>query len=92
LQADVPKAKARAVAQVHLGKTTHTTWLYPKTLDEDAGERRFCQGYVLSEHRAEDASGRTIIEANIAHHITFSVEHIKQEPKITHTTKRSTVT
>ena len=49
--------------------------------------------YVLNEHHGEDASGKTIIEANgVAHHITFSVEHIKQEPKIEHTTKRSTVT
>jgi hypothetical protein len=48
--------------------------------------------YVLNEHHGEDASGKTIIEANgVAHHITFSVEHIKQEPKIEHTTKRSTV-
>jgi DNA topoisomerase VI subunit B len=49
--------------------------------------------YVLNEHHGEGASGKTIIEANgVAHHITFSVEHIKQEPKIEHTTKRSTVT
>jgi hypothetical protein len=49
--------------------------------------------YVLNEHHGEDASGKTIIEANgVAHHITFSVEHIKQEPKIEHTTKRSIVT
>jgi Histidine kinase-, DNA gyrase B-, and HSP90-like ATPase len=48
--------------------------------------------YVLNEHHGEDASGKTIIEANgVAHHITFSVEHVKQEPKIEHTTKRSTV-
>ena len=49
--------------------------------------------YVLNEQHGEDASGKTIIEANgVAHHVTFSVEHIKQEPKIEHTTKRSTVT
>jgi DNA topoisomerase VI subunit B len=48
--------------------------------------------YVLNEHHGEDASGKTILEANgLAHHITFSVEHIKQEPKIEHTTRRSTV-
>jgi DNA topoisomerase VI subunit B len=50
-------------------------------------------GYVLNEHRGEDASGKTIIEANgEAHHIIFSVDHIKQEPKIAHMTERSTVT
>jgi hypothetical protein len=50
-------------------------------------------GYVLNEHRGENASGKTIIETNgVAHHITFSVEHIKQEPKIAHTTRRSSVT
>jgi DNA topoisomerase VI subunit B len=49
--------------------------------------------YVLNEHRGEDAVGKTIIEANgIAHHVTFAVEHIKQEPKIAHTTKRCPVT
>jgi DNA topoisomerase VI subunit B len=49
--------------------------------------------YVLNERDGENASGKTIIEANgVAHHITFAVEHIKQEPKIDHTTKRSTVT
>jgi DNA topoisomerase VI subunit B len=48
--------------------------------------------YVLDEHRGEDASGKTIIETNgVAHHIVFTVDHIKQEPKIAHTTKRSSV-
>jgi DNA topoisomerase VI subunit B len=50
-------------------------------------------GYVLDEHHGENASGKTIIEANgVAHHIVFSVDHIKQEPKIAHATRRSTVT
>ena len=49
--------------------------------------------YVLNERDGEDASGKTIIEARgVAHHITFSVEHIKQEPKIAHTTERSSLT
>jgi hypothetical protein len=49
--------------------------------------------YVLNEHRGENAVGKTIIEAKgVAHHIAFAVEHIKQEPKIAHTTKHSTVT
>jgi DNA topoisomerase VI subunit B len=48
--------------------------------------------YVLDEHHGEDAFGETIIEAHgVAHHIRFSVDHIKQEPKIEHTTKSSTV-
>ena len=48
--------------------------------------------YVLNQHRGEDASGKTIIEANgLAHHIAFAVDHIKQEPKIEHTTKPSSV-
>jgi DNA topoisomerase VI subunit B len=48
--------------------------------------------YVLNAHHGEQASGRTIIEAHgIAHHIKFGVDHIMQEPKITHTTERSTV-
>ena len=49
-------------------------------------------GYVLDEQHGEDASGKTIIEAHgVAHHIAFTVDHIKQEPKITHTTKPSPV-
>src|ERR1700758_2484064 len=45
-------------------------------------------GYVLDERRGENASGRTIIEAHgVAHHIEFSVDHIRQEPKIRHTMK-----
>ena len=49
--------------------------------------------YVLNERHGEDASGQTIIETNgVAHHIVFTVDHIKQEPKIAHTTKHSTVT
>ena len=49
-------------------------------------------GYVLTDHLGEDAAGKTIIEANgLAHHITFSVDHIRQEPKITHETNGSTV-
>ncbi len=48
--------------------------------------------YVLNERRGEEASGKTIIEANgLAHHISFAVDHIKQEPKIEHTTKPSFV-
>ncbi len=48
--------------------------------------------YVLNQHRGEEASGKTIIEANgLAHHITFAVDHIRQEPKIEHTTKPSSV-
>lgn len=44
-------------------------------------------GYVLNERLGEEASGKTIIEAHgIAHQITFAVDHIRQEPKIAHTT------
>jgi len=47
--------------------------------------------YVMDES-GEDACGETIIEAHgLAHSITFEVDHIKQEPKITHTTKPSKV-
>jgi DNA topoisomerase VI subunit B len=49
-------------------------------------------GYVLDERRGEDASGRTVIEAHgIAHHIEFSVDHIRQEPKIRRAKKPSPV-
>jgi hypothetical protein len=48
--------------------------------------------YVLNERHGEEASGDTIIEANgLAHHISFAVDHIRQEPKISHTTKPSSV-
>jgi DNA topoisomerase VI subunit B len=41
--------------------------------------------YVLDEHSGDDASGTTIIEAQgITHRIEFAVDHIRQEPKITH--------
>jgi hypothetical protein len=47
--------------------------------------------YALDE-RGENAIGRTIIEGHgVAHHIAFTVDHVKQEPKITHTTKPSSV-
>jgi DNA topoisomerase VI subunit B/DNA-binding transcriptional regulator YdaS (Cro superfamily) len=50
-------------------------------------------GYVLAEHLGEEASGTTVIEAHgVAHVIAFAVDHVKQEPKIAHTTERSTVT
>jgi hypothetical protein len=49
-------------------------------------------GYVLDEQHGEHAVGKIIIEAHgVAHHITFSVDHIKQEPKIAHTTQPSSV-
>jgi DNA topoisomerase VI subunit B len=49
-------------------------------------------GYVLDECRGEAAAGQTLIESHgVAHHITFSVDHIKQEPKITHATKASKI-
>jgi hypothetical protein len=50
-------------------------------------------GYVLNERRGEEASGITIIEAHgVANRIEFAVDHIKQEPKITHFTETSSVT
>jgi DNA topoisomerase VI subunit B len=47
-------------------------------------------GYVLDRERpgsdADDAAGVTIIEArNVAHRIEFRVDHINNQPKITHT-------
>jgi DNA topoisomerase VI subunit B len=49
-------------------------------------------GYVMDERRGEDACGETVIEARgLAHHIAFAVDHIRQEPKIGHTTKPSSV-
>jgi DNA topoisomerase VI subunit B len=49
-------------------------------------------GYVLDERYGEDAAGLTVIEAHgVAHHIRFSVDHIRQEPKIEHTTRPSAV-
>jgi hypothetical protein len=49
-------------------------------------------GYVLDERHGEEACGETIIEAHgLAHHISFSVDHIRQEPKIRLTTKPSAV-
>ena len=48
--------------------------------------------YVLNENLGENACGETVIEAHgTAHHIRFSVDHIKQEPKIQYTTKPSRV-
>jgi hypothetical protein len=48
--------------------------------------------YVLDERHGEEASGKTTIEARgIAHHIAFAVDHIRQEPKIRHSTKSSPV-
>jgi DNA topoisomerase VI subunit B len=48
--------------------------------------------YVLNESLGEDACGESIIEARgTAHHIRFSVDHIKQEPQIGYTTKPSHV-
>jgi DNA topoisomerase VI subunit B len=47
-------------------------------------------GCVLDGDRGEDAAGETIIEAlGIRHRITFAVDHIRQEPKITHTKQPS---
>jgi DNA topoisomerase VI subunit B len=49
-------------------------------------------GYVLDECNGEDARGETIIEAHgLAHNIKFSVDHIRQEPRIEHTTTPSPV-
>jgi hypothetical protein len=48
--------------------------------------------YVLDERRGEDARGSTVIEAHgIAHSIEFAVDHIRQEPRITHSTAPSPV-
>jgi hypothetical protein len=48
-------------------------------------------GYILGG-RGEDAAGETVVEANgVAHRIKFSVDHIRQEPKIDHTTASSPI-
>jgi DNA topoisomerase VI subunit B len=48
--------------------------------------------YVLNEGLGDDAYGETVIEAHgIAHHIRFSVDHIRQEPKIQYTSKPSPI-
>jgi hypothetical protein len=48
--------------------------------------------YVLNQHLGEEACGTTIIESHgRAHHIEFSVDHIRQEPKIRHTTRPSLI-
>ena len=57
-------------------------------------------GYVLDRHRlseadvdaAGDAIGETIIEAKrTAHKISFLVDHVTNEPRITHTTAPSPI-
>jgi hypothetical protein len=49
-------------------------------------------GYVLNEHLGDRASSTTIIETHgVAHRIRFSVDHIRQEPRIEHRTKLSSV-
>jgi DNA-binding transcriptional regulator YdaS (Cro superfamily) len=49
--------------------------------------------YVLDEGKGEERSSTTIIEARgLAHRIVFGVDHIRQEPKIEHTTNPSPVT
>ncbi len=49
-------------------------------------------GYVMDERHGEEACGRTTIEARgLAHHIAFAVDHIRQEPRIEHTTEPSPV-
>ena len=48
--------------------------------------------YVLEERHGDNAAGETIIEAaGVAHHIRFSVDHIRQEPRIEHARAPSTV-
>jgi DNA topoisomerase VI subunit B len=52
-------------------------------------------GYVLDRRRHEgpEAVGETLFETRgIAHRIQFGVDHVNNEPKITHTTSSSTVT
>jgi DNA topoisomerase VI subunit B len=53
-------------------------------------------GYVLDREREEgvvDAVGATIIETRgTSHHIVFGVDHINNQPKVTHTTTPSPIT
>lgn len=49
-------------------------------------------GYVPDGHHGDDAVGETVIEVHgVAHHIRFSVDHIRQEPLIEHVIRPSTV-
>jgi hypothetical protein len=50
-------------------------------------------GYVLDEGRGDEAASVTLIEAHgVLHRVNFTVDHIRQEPKITRTERTSPVT
>jgi DNA topoisomerase VI subunit B len=67
-----------------------TGWFSVHSLEHHASARH--RLHTVLDERGEGASGKTVIEANgVAHHITFAVDHIKQEPKIERTTKPSSV-
>jgi DNA topoisomerase VI subunit B len=50
-------------------------------------------GYVLDRERKGDAAGATVIESRgVRHEIEFKVDHISNQPKVTHTVTESPIT
>jgi DNA topoisomerase VI subunit B len=87
----IPANTIAGVLDYNVRVSTNEAYVSPtRGAQGNALKTLLAMAYVLDERK--QASGKTVIEAHgIAHHITFAVDHIKQEPKIEHTTKPSTV-
>ena len=98
----IPEDTIRAVCDYTIRVSSREAYVSPsRGAQGNALKTILAMGYVLDRHRlsqddhaeAADATGETIIEAKrTAHKIRFLVDHITNEPRITHTTAPSPIT
>jgi hypothetical protein len=89
----IPAETIKSVINYNIRVSTDEAYVSPtRGAQGNALKTILPMGYVMDAPRGEDAAGKTVIEAHgIAHHIEFSVDHIKLEPKITRTIAPSPV-
>ncbi len=97
----IPGETIRAVCDYTIRVSSREAYVSPsRGAQGNALKTILAMGYVLDRHRlsegdvdaAGDATGETIIEAKrTAHKIRFLVDHVTNEPRITHTTLPSPI-
>ncbi len=98
----IPEETIRGVCDYTIRVSSREAYCSPsRGAQGNALKTIIAMGYVLDHERlsrgdadaAAEATGRTVIESRgTAHTILFSVDHVSNEPRITHTTAPSPIT
>jgi hypothetical protein len=90
----IPTSIIKAILDYSISVSSREAYVSPtRGAQGNALKTILPMSYVLNEHQGEEAAGKTVIETNgAAHHITFAVDHIRQEPRITYESRSSRVT